>query len=280
MHETIAVVFDFDDTLSPDTTSGFIAQAGLNPATFWNETVNPLYEQGWDPVPAYLYKLIELNQQGRGVVTQSALAEWGRQAPLHKGVDTLFTRLRQVVAQTNPNVAIEFYVISSGIGDILRHTAIAHEFKDIWASEFHYDEDGRAVFAKRIISFTDKTRYLFHIQKGLIGPAARTKPLDVNRKFSDDQLRVPFTNMIFIGDGLTDVPCFSLITKSGGMAVGVYDRQHESRWAKAFQFVADRRVSTLYSANYSEDSDLSHFLTMAVRNLAERVAVAKASFHP
>jgi len=113
----------------------------------------------------------------------------------------------------------------------------------------------------------------------LIGPSARTRPLDVNRKFSEDQLRIPLTHMIFVGDGLTDVPCFSLITKGGGMAVGVYDRHHESRWAKAFQFVQDKRVSTLYSANYSEDSDLSHFLGMAVRNLAERIAVAKAAFH-
>lgn len=115
MHESIAVVFDFDDTLSPNTTSGFIAQAGLNPTMFWSETVNPLYDQGWDPVPAYLYKLIELDRQGRADVSQAALANWGRQAPLHKGVDTLFARLRQVVAQTNPNVAIEFRPLSRSL---------------------------------------------------------------------------------------------------------------------------------------------------------------------
>ena len=279
MHETIAVVFDFDDTLAPDTTSGFLAHCGLDPAAFWADEVNPMYAEDWDPVPAYLYKLMELDRQGRATVTRDRLTEWGRQAPLHKGVSTLFDRLRGVVAHTNPNVTLEFYVISSGIGDVLRHTTIAHEFKDIWASEFHYDAEGRAVFAKKIISFTDKTRYLFHIQKGLIGPTAKTRPLDVNRKFQDDQLRIPMTHMVFVGDGLTDVPCFSLITKAGGMAVGVYDRHHASRWSKAFQFVQDKRVSTLYSANYSEDSDLSHFLEMAVRNLAERIAVAKAAFH-
>lgn len=278
MHETIAVVFDFDDTLAPDTTSGFLADCGLNPASFWADEVNPLYADNWDPVPAYLHKLIELDRQGRATVTRQALADWGRRAPLHKGVTSLFGRLRDLAATANPNVVLEFYVISSGIGDVLRHTPIAHEFKDIWASEFHYggpDGSGSAVCAKKVISFTDKTRYLFHIQKGLIGAAARTRPLDVNRKFNEDQLRVPLTHMIFVGDGLTDVPCFSLITKAGGMVIGVYDRDHESRWSRAFQFVQDRRVSTLYSANYSEDSDLSHFLGMAVRNLAERIAVAK-----
>lgn len=86
---------------------------------------------------------------------------------------------------------------------MLRHTPIAHEFKDIWTSEFHYGEAGWAVFVKKIISFSNKTRYLFHTQKGLIGPAACAKPLDVNSKFSNDKLGVPLTHMIFVGDGRT-----------------------------------------------------------------------------
>lgn len=119
---------------------------------------------------------------------------------------------------------------------------------------------------------------MFHIQKGLIGKQSRGKPLEVNRKFSGDELRIPFSNMIFVGDGLTDVPCFSLITKEKGMAIGVYDREHIKKWDRAYQFITEGRVSTLYTANYSEGSDLSNFLTMAVRNLAERIAVSKAVF--
>lgn len=278
MQETIAVVFDFDDTLAPDTTSGFLQQHGIDPQDFWLNEVNPLYADDWDPVPAYLHKMLEASVQKRIPLTKENLASWGAEAPLHAGTDTIFARLRETVEETNPTVTLEFYVISSGIGDVVRHTKIALQFKDIWASEFHYDDSGQAVFPKKIISFTDKTRYLFHIQKGLIGKPARGKPLDVNRKFDGDALRIPFTNMIFVGDGLTDVPCFSLLTKEKGMAVAVYDKDHVKKWANAYQFVADRRVSTLYSADYRDGTDLSNFLKMAVRNMAERIAVSKVAF--
>lgn len=279
MQETIAVVFDFDDTLAPDTTSGYLQKHGVDAQKYWMNEVNPLYAEDWDPVPAYLYRMLSAAKDGRIPLNKGSLESWGSEAPLHSGTETIFSRLRKTVEETNPTVTLEFYVISSGIGDVIRNTKIAGEFKDIWASEFHFDEkSGDAIFPKRIISFTDKTRYLFHIQKGLIGKPSRGKPLEVNKKFELDQIRIPFSNMIFVGDGLTDVPCFSLITKEKGMAVAVYDKNHVKKWANAYQFVADRRVSALNSADYSEGTDLANFLTMAVRNLAERIAVAKAAF--
>lgn len=278
MHEIIAVVFDFDDTLAPDTTSGFLAKHGIDTQDFWQNKVNPLYADDWDPVPAYLHKMIQCGNEGSLPLTQSELEIWGKEAPLHEGTESIFSRLRAAVEDANPKATLEFYVISSGIGDVLRSTRIAHEFKDIWASELYYGEDGRAAFPRKIISFTDKTRYLFHIQKGLIGKSSRGKPLEVNEKFSYEALRIPFSNMIFVGDGLTDVPCFSLLTKENGMAIGVYEKQHATKWPRAYEFIAQKRVSTLCSANYLEGSDLSNFLTMAVRNLAGRIAVSKAAF--
>jgi len=279
MQETIAVVFDFDDTLAPDTTSGYLQRHGIPPEDFWLREVNPLYADDWDPVPAYLHKMIEAAGQGRIPLTRDSLAAWGAEAPLHAGTDTIFARLRAVAEDANPNVTLEFYVISSGIGDVLRHTRIAHEFKDIWSSEFHYGPDGNALFPKKIISFTDKTRYLFHIQKGLIGRQARGKPLEVNRKFEPGELRIPFSNMVFVGDGLTDVPCFSLLTKEKGLPIAVYDRNHVKKWAKAYEFIENRRVSSLHSADYREGSDLSNFLAMAVANKAQRIKLDKASYH-
>ena len=279
MHETIAVIFDYDDTLAPDTTSGFLSKHGINAEGFWLNTVNPLYGDDWDPVPAYLYKLIEFARDGRIPLKKNELEKWGTESPLHEGVDTIFSRLRAVVEEANPKATLEFYVISSGIGDVLRNSTIASDFKDIWASELHYDSGGTAIFPRKVISFTDKTRYLFHIQKGLIGKPARGKPLDVNEKFSFEDLRIPFSNMIFVGDGMTDVPCFSLITKENGLAVAVYDKEHHAnKWARAYKFIAEKRVSTLYSANYSPGSDLSNFLAMAVGNLAEHIAVSRTAF--
>ncbi len=281
MHETIAVVFDFDDTLAPDTTTGFLRHSGLpDVGRFWKEDVDPLItQQDWDPVPAYLHRMIEAGRAGRiAPLTRECLTQWGRQAPLHPGVDTLFARLRHAAREANPQVTLEFYVISSGIGDVLRNTRIAPDFTQIWASEFHYDDAGLAAFPRRVISFTDKTRYLFHIQKGLVGPTHVGKPFEVNRKLPLDQIRVPLRQMIFVGDGYTDIPCFSLLKQHGGIPIAVYDRNREDKWGNAFQFVRDGRVANLHSANYSDDSDLSTFLIMAVRSLATDIALAARTY--
>ncbi len=279
MQERIAVVFDFDDTLGPDSTSGFLQQAGIQDIeAFWKE-VGEMMRDGWDPVPAYLHHMIEASRQQRiSTMSLEALSAWGKSLPLFDGVPQLFDHLRRVVRDTNPRVTLEFYLISSGIGDILRNMRIASEFTDIWASEFHYNNDGLAVAPKRIISFTDKTRYIFQIQKGIIGQASRSQPFAVNKRVPSDQVRIPLDQMIFVGDGYTDIPCFSLIKQHGGIPIAVYDHKHTEKWGNAFQFVTDGRVSNLHSANYREGSDLVNFLTMAVRSLAERIAVAANSY--
>jgi phosphoserine phosphatase len=280
MHETIAVVFDFDDTLAPDSTSGYLSQAGIADLTsFWKKDVASLTEDDWDPVPAYLYKMIEASQTKRiPKITKESLVEWGKHLPLHEGVPELFARLKKVAKDANPRANLEFYLISSGIGDILRSTPIANEFTDIWASEFAYGADGGIIFPKKIVSFTDKTRYLFHIQKGLIGPQARGKPFDVNKKLKPEQIRIPIDHMIFVGDGYTDIPCFSLVKKDGGVSIAVFDKTHVEKWGSAYQFVHDGRVSNLLSANYSELSDLSIFLGMAVKKLATDIAVSSGTY--
>jgi hypothetical protein len=280
MHETIAVIFDFDDTLAPDSTSGYLNDVGLKDLpSFWKKEVASLTDSDWDPVPAYLYKMIEASKTGRiPKVTKESLVQYGRRHPLHDGVQGIFARLRKVAKDVNPRASIEFYLISSGIGDILRETPIAHEFTDIWTSEFNYGSDDGIEFPKKIVSFTDKTRYLFHVQKGLIGPQSRGRPFDVNKKLKPDQIRVPIKNMIFVGDGYTDIPCFSLVKKDGGVSIAVFDKTHIEKWGNAYQFVHDGRVSNLLSANYSEQSDLSIFLSMAVTKLATDIAVSNGTY--
>ncbi len=274
MSDVIALVFDFDDTLAPDSTSGFLESIGVDTQEFWTQRVDPLIRQDWDPVPAYLYEMIQLSRaRGQGAITQAQLKRWGETLPLHAGVETLFDRLRQQVRKAQPQVQLEFYLISSGIGDVVRHTRIAHEFTDIWASEFIYDAAGGITFPRRIVSFTDKTRYLFHIQKGIVGPAYAGKPFEVNRKVAGDRLRVPFDQMVFVGDGYTDIPCFSLIRRSGGFAFGVWDPRHRDKRSRAWGFIEDGRVSNLNQARYDDDAELYQWLEEALTSLAARVAL-------
>jgi hypothetical protein len=275
MSDVIALVFDFDDTLAPDSTSGFLADIGVDIGDFWSRRVGPLLsEQDWDPVPAYLYCMIELSKSRRhGLITRERLAEWGARLPLHEGVESFFGRLRALVREKHPRVQLEFYLITSGIGDVVRSTPIAKEFTDIWASEFIYDEQGGIHFPRRIVSFTDKTRYLFHIQKGIVGTSSRNKPFEVNRKVPEDKLRVPFEQMIFVGDGYTDIPCFSLIRKSGGVAFGVWNPKHREMRSRAWGFIQEGRVSNLNQARYGEDAELYQWLEEAVESLAGRIAL-------
>lgn len=275
MSDVIALIFDFDDTLAPDSTSGFLTDIGVDVQQFWHQDVDPLlFEQDWDPVPAYLHQMISLSKSGsHGAITQERLADWGRRLPLHEGVPTLFERLRSHVRQNHPQVQLEFYLISSGIGDVVRHTPIAHEFTDIWASEFMYDESGGIHFPRRIVSFTDKTRYLFHIQKGIIGAASRNKPFEVNRKVPEDKLRIPFEQMVFVGDGYTDIPCFSLIRRSGGVAFGVWDPRHKNKRSRAWGFIQEGRVSNLNQARYNEEAELYQWLEEAVESIAGRITL-------
>ncbi|MHC8440793.1 MAG: HAD family hydrolase [Candidatus Eutrophobiaceae bacterium] len=275
MQDTIALIFDFDDTLAPDSTTGFLHHKCniQDMRGFWGDDVGSLIKEDWDLVPAYLYKMIEMSRNGTvATITKTKLEAWGRELPLYEGVEDLFPILKAAAQNANPSVKLEFYLISSGIGDIIRNTRIAQHFSDIWTSEFHCDESGQITYPKKIISFTDKTRYVFQIQKGLVGQSARGKPFAVNSLIDKDSLRVPFSHMIVVGDGATDVPCFSMIGKNGGTAIAVYDRSNQDKHdGRAWGFIDEKRAHTLHQTNYQEDHDLFGSLELAITSLAKKI---------
>lgn len=266
MNKRLAVVFDFDDTLAPDTTSALLEARGVDLGRFWGVENKALVDEGWDPVPAYLYQMVRFSraQSPARPITRAELAAAGAATKPFAGVPTLFGRLRSFVASLDPEAQLEFFVISSGLGDLLRATPIARHFTDLFASDFAYEDDGAIAFPKRVVSFTDKTRYLFQIQKGFFGEAYRNRPFEVNRRVADEQLHIPLSHMVYVGDGFTDVPCFSLLKKHGGQAIGVYDKRHKDRRFASFRFVQEGRVQALHSADYSRDSDLVNALEMAL----------------
>lgn len=280
MQDTVAVIFDFDDTLAPDSTSSFLHSLGIDTKKFWAKDVQPLLDQGWDPVPAYLHEMIAAGSNGSLTtpITRAHLAAWGKKVTLYQGATRIFERLRASAQAVDAGISVEFYLISSGIGEILRSTRIAKEFTAIWACDFAYGSRDEITFPRNIVSFTDKTRYIFHVSKGLIGEEARSKPFEVNRKIPSSRLRVPLDQMIFIGDGYTDIPCFSLIRQAGGVAIGVYDPEDRNKWGRAWGFIEDGRVSNLVPADYAKTSALSHSLTMAVENIARRILLRRSTY--
>jgi hypothetical protein len=275
----IAIVFDFDDTLAADSTSSFLEHMGVDVQDFWKNKVQPLLEDDWDPIPAYLYMMIEESNSGNiPPITKEALTKYGDKVKFHKGVNTIFSKLSAYVQKNYPDIDLEFYLISSGIRDLLTHTKIAKNFTDIWASDFSYDAKGHIKFPKKIVSFTDKTRYLFHISKGLVGKKYRGKPFEVNKKVDPDKLRIKMDRMIFVGDGYTDIPCFSMVRKNGGLAFGVYDKEDKDKWGRAWGFVEDGRVNNLHSADFGNNSDLTNSLLMAIKAIATKIQVNNTAY--
>lgn len=236
---------------------------------FWQEEVQSLLDQGWDPVPAYLYKMIEESRRSSSPYTAEGFRDFAKTWKFHEGVTRFFPHIREHLAATAPEVNLEFYLISSGIGDIVRNTRIAKFFQQIWASEFAYDSAGQITFPKKLVSFTDKTRYLYQIAKGMTGPEYASKPFEVNKKVA--QLHIPLDQMIFTGDGFTDIPCFAVVRKAGGVAVGVYNPEHKGHLGRAWGFVDQGRVHNLHAARFGSDSDLYRTLTMAVDGMAEKI---------
>jgi len=280
MINRIAIIFDFDETLAADSTSSFLESLGVDVEDFWSNEVTPMYkEHGWDPIPAYLYKMIEFskaaNQKNR--ITRKKLEDFGKKVSFFNGAQTIFKTLQEKAKDVNPDIELDFFLISSGIRDLLVHTKIAKQFKDIWACDFQYNKRGEIIFPKNIVSFTDKTRYLFQISKGIFGVGSRLDPFAVNKRVS--QLYVPFNQMIVVGDGQTDIPLFSLIKKNQGVSIAVYNPDDRRKWGRAWKFAQDERVTNVVPADYGKKSALNHMLLMAVENIATGLKLAQSTYN-
>jgi hypothetical protein len=269
MNKMIAIIFDFDDTLAHDSTTDFLSSFGIDTKMFWSSENKKLIEAGWDPIPAYMYQMIEWsrNQNNGNKITKKKIESFGKNVRFFEGVQRLFGHLSDFVEKNDSDFKVEFYVVSSGIGDLIRHSKIAKHFKDVFASDFHYNEMGEICYPKKIVSFTDKTRYIFQISKGFVGRDYYNKPFEVNRKIESSQIRIPLCNMIFIGDGYTDVPCFSLLNKNRGTAFAVYDKANKEKKYKAWGFIEDGRVKNLHSVNYTKASDLISSIEMSIGSI-------------
>ena len=158
---------------------------------------------------------------------------------------------------------IEHYVISSGMKEIIEGTAIAKEFRSVFACEFLYDGDGCAVWPKTDVNYTNKTQFVYRINKGVLDVA---NDIDLNRSMPDDSKRVPFCNMLYIGDGLSDVPCMKMMKAYGGYSIAVYQK----RDSKVEALLSRDRVDFIYPADYSEGTGLDK----TVKNIIKKMAIA------
>jgi hypothetical protein len=265
----IAVIFDFDDSLTDESTTKLLQHYGIDAIEFWQKQNKELIlEQGWDPVPAYMKLMLDNVGDGNplGTLSNECLRKFGSSLKFYPGVATLFKELRAIAAaHTISQPTVQFYVITSGLEEIVRGSKIAKEMDGIWGCEFA-EENGVIKHIKNVVSFTEKTRYVFEISKGLRDN--RNSPYDVNRHMDAGDRPVPLNHMIYVGDGLTDVPCFSLIQHFRGQAFGVFDPKKKGSPKKGLEnLLAPKRVMTLNSPRYGKGDDLGALLRTAVNQL-------------
>ena len=193
----------------------------------------------------------------------------GKDIKLFSGVDKWFERINNYGKELG--VKVEHYIISSGVKEIIEGTLIGKQFKEIFASEFYYDELGHAVWPKIAINYTNKTQYLMRISKGVLD---LSNDVDINKKMDDKERRILFDNMIYIGDGLTDVPCMKLTKDNGGVSIAVYNTKGKE---VAQELYDEGRVNYIARADYSEGSKIDSFVKKNIQAIALREEISAIS---
>lgn len=269
----IAVVFDFDDTLTNDSTTKLLEAHGIDPKQFWGQA-KELVQAGWNPTLAYLRLMLDQVGEGKplGMLANAALRDFGSGLAFYPGIPGLFNALRKMTKEhplSNP--AVEFYVVSGGLEEIIRGSTIARHMNGIWGCRFAEGARGAIEHITQAISFTEKTKCLFEINKGVVDES-RTNPYAVNEYVRSEDHRIPFRNIIYLGDGLTDVPCFSLVDHNDGSAFGVFDPKREGSPKNAFEkLVAPSRVKTMNAPKYRKTDELGALLRGAVKKLCVEI---------
>ncbi|MBQ6230461.1 MAG: haloacid dehalogenase-like hydrolase [Eubacterium sp.] len=260
----LAICYDFDKTLSPTDmqAQGYIQSVGYDVGEFWKKT-NILAEKNeMDGNLAYMYVMMD-EARGRLVFNREKLQEYGSKVTLFPGVEEWFNRLNKYGKEKG--ITVEHYIISSGLKEMIEGTGIAKKgvFKKIYASSFFYDDRGVAVWPAQVINYTNKTQYLFRIEKGVLD----INDDGVNEYFAPENMRVPFRNMVYIGDSDTDIPCMKLVNINGGHSIGVYNPDTMKK-DRVYKMLRDNRIRYFAPADYREGTELD----MLLKNIIDKTA--------
>ncbi len=250
----IAIVYDFDGTLSPGNMQeyDFIPSLGKRNEEFWAESEALASKQDGDAILAYMYNMFRHAKSKELSLRREAFAELGSKVKFFEGVVEWFDIVNRYGAERG--VIIEHYINSSGIKEMIEGTTIAHEFRKIYACSFFYDVDGVAFWPSVVVNYTTKTQFLFKISKGI---ESVTDNVEVNRFIPDSERRVPFSNMIYFGDGTTDIPSMRLVKQMGGHSIAVYDPSYiedNEKMKRIDQLRFEGRVDYVMPADYRIES--------------------------
>lgn len=247
----IGLIYDFDGTLSPGNMQefGFIQAIGQTPEEFWDKSNGLAIGQDASDILAYMKLMVDEAKKNHIKLTRANFRKYGSDIKLYDGVREWFHNINQYGKEKG--VIIEHYINSSGLTEIIEGSPIAKEFKHVFAGSFLYNDKGVAEWPGIAVDYTAKTQYLFKIQKGIFSSRDAVK---VNESLADESKRIPFTNMIYFGDGETDVPSMKLVTMFGGNAIAVFDSARPNKKAVAQKLLRQGRANFITPASYTKDS--------------------------
>ena len=263
---TIALIYDFDGTLAPGNMQeyDFIPAVGKSNKEFWTEANTLAEEQDADMVLTYMARMLQEAKSKGLSLRREAFQDSGRRVTLYKGVKEWFARINAYGAAHG--IRILHYINSSGMKEIIEGTQIAHEFRKIYACSFLYDVDGIAYWPGVAVNYTNKTQFIFKINKG-VESVSDCKL--VNQYIEERERPVPFSRMIYVGDGTTDIPCMRLVKNFGGHSIAVYNPASAKVGRKDLvSLIRDNRVNHVCAADYTEGSEIDRLVKLIIDKIA------------
>jgi Putative Phosphatase. len=253
----VALIYDFDGTLSPGNMQeySFIEAVGQNKDDFWAKTALMAKEQDSDNILVYMLLMLQKAKEMGISLRRESFQKFGEKVELFNGVKEWFKRIKKFGEENG--VIVEHYINSSGMKEIIEGTPIAKEFKTIFACSYYYDENGDAMWPAAAVNYTNKTQFLFKINKGIFSISDSVK---INESVPEEKKRVAFRNMVYFGDGETDVPCMKLIKQLGGTAVAVYEPNNKKKHESAKNLIKQQRVNYVCPADYSIGKNLDNLV--------------------
>jgi len=255
----IALIYDFDKTLCTKDMQeyGFIPQLGLEAQSFWNSVTEQTKEHNMDPCLSYMFYMLQQANQKKQPIKRKDLVDLGKDIEYFPGVSKWFENIENYAKQHD--IEIEHFIISSGLKEIIEGTSISKHFKKIYASEYHYDENGYADWPSMAVNYTNKTQFLFRINKGTLDIWDDS----INEHVPSLDRYIAYENIIYIGDGMTDVPCMSLAKKYGGHSIAVF----QDDTSICDKLLSQRRVNFIAKADYSTNSELDRLIKQIILKL-------------
>ena len=273
---TIALVYDFDGTLSPQPMQEYtvLPKIGVEPAQFWSMVDREARATESDPMLVYMRHIVEALEREKVDVKREDFAAMARSIEYFPGVTTWFARMNAYVRKrSRGRVRLRHYLISAGQKEILDGVSIRRHFKRIYASEYHFNHHGVATFPKFLVTDTLKTQFLFRINKGIEDVTE-----SINEHMPEERRPIPFPNMIYVGDGMTDVPSMALTKKNGGHTVAVYDPRGERARATCVKLLDAGRVDFVAEADFRRASKLSRRVELLLDAIIADVAYRREAF--